>query len=82
MSILAYLRKLKYRYYVTMPLLLMTKTERIIFNLFMLISLYLLCTAVYLYFPSHVKTIVQRSYYYYAGAQDGPVSAGVKHTDL
>ncbi|KAK9465628.1 hypothetical protein V1512DRAFT_265494 [Lipomyces arxii] len=70
MFITTFLKQLKYKYYVTLPLYMLTKTERFILNTFFLVSLSMLFAAVYTYFPSHVKIIAQRAYYYYAGAQE------------
>ncbi|KAK9383326.1 uncharacterized protein V2V93DRAFT_364850 [Kockiozyma suomiensis] len=67
MGLVSLFQSVKYKYYVTLPLLMLTRTERCIFNAFLFTSLYLLCTAFYMYFPSHVKLIAQRVHYYYAG---------------
>ncbi|KAK9480354.1 hypothetical protein V1514DRAFT_326153 [Lipomyces japonicus] len=64
---LSLIKQLKYKYYVTLPLYMLTKTERLILNVFFFVSLAMLFTACYTYFPGHVKIIAQRGYYYYAG---------------
>ncbi|KAK9465629.1 hypothetical protein V1512DRAFT_265497 [Lipomyces arxii] len=64
----SFLKQLKYRYYVTLPLYIMTRTERCILNVFFIISLSMLFAGFYMYFPSHVKFMAQRAYYYYSGA--------------
>ncbi|KAK9463245.1 uncharacterized protein V1516DRAFT_667253 [Lipomyces oligophaga] len=67
MSIISMLKSLKFKYYITIPLYMLTPVEQLVLNTIVFTLLYLLCTAVYMYFPGHAKLIAQRAYYYYAG---------------
>ncbi|KAK9249001.1 hypothetical protein V1506DRAFT_526674 [Lipomyces tetrasporus] len=72
MFLITLFKQIKYKYYVTLPLYMLTRTERLILNAFFFVSLWMLFTACYMYFPSHVRVIAQRAYYYYAGVQVAP----------
>ena len=67
LSPLALLRRKLYQYEVTYSLYMLTPTEKVIFNTFLLFFLALLVAAIALYLPQHVTTIARRAYFYYAG---------------
>ncbi|KAK9375077.1 uncharacterized protein V1513DRAFT_478946 [Lipomyces chichibuensis] len=62
-----FIKKWKYRYDVTLPLYVMTRTEQLILNSFFFIGFVLLATAVYKYTPVQIQLVVKRAYYYYSG---------------
>ncbi|KAK9470115.1 uncharacterized protein V1510DRAFT_423967 [Dipodascopsis tothii] len=68
------LKQLKYKYYVTLPLYMLTRGERIVLNAFFFLLLAMLFTGVYTYFPNHLKVVAHRTYYYYAGGDAGDES--------
>ncbi|KAK9367639.1 hypothetical protein V1509DRAFT_625805 [Lipomyces kononenkoae] len=75
MFLISLFKQIKYKYYVTLPLYMLTKSERLILNAFFFVLLWMLFTACYMYFPTHVRVIAQRTYYYYAGVQVSPIAA-------
>ncbi|KAK9324556.1 hypothetical protein V1517DRAFT_43142 [Lipomyces orientalis] len=66
-SIWAFIKKWKYRYDVTLPLYVMTSSEKFILNSFLFTCLVLLATAIYTYTPVQIQVVVRRAYYYYSG---------------
>ncbi|KAK9455268.1 hypothetical protein V1511DRAFT_459368 [Dipodascopsis uninucleata] len=66
---MSFLKRLKYRYEVTMPLYVMTPTEAFIFNSFTLICLALLILTMCTYLPKSMQMFMSRTYYYYSGVE-------------
>ncbi|KAK9474187.1 uncharacterized protein V1510DRAFT_305849 [Dipodascopsis tothii] len=64
---IAFLQRLKYQYYITFPLYVMTPMERLVLNTFVAICLGLLTTTIYLYFPTQLRRLFVRAYYYCTG---------------
>ena len=73
-----WLRVQKYRYEVTIPLYMMTPTERIIFNTILLGLIVLLLTAIVYYLPNHLSVVSSRVWYYLVGEEGGIGGAGLK----
>ena len=80
-SLLNWLRVKKYQYEVTIPLYMMTPTERIIFNTILLGLIVMLVTAMVYYLPNHLSVVSSRVWYYLVGEEGeiGGDGAGLKN---
>jgi len=70
-SFIQWLQLKKYQYEVTFSLYMLTSTEKLIFNLILLLLLSLLITAATMYLPNHVILIYNRIWYYVHGNGTG-----------
>ncbi|KAJ6259736.1 hypothetical protein Dda_5374 [Drechslerella dactyloides] len=67
MSITTFIRRKVYQFEVTLSPYMLTSTEKIVFNTFILLFLGFLIAAITLYLPQHVQTIARRAYFYVVG---------------
>lgn len=66
-SFVRWLQVKNYQYEVTFSLYMLTRTEKIIFNIILVILFSLLITAASMYLPNHVALIYNRIWYYVHG---------------
>ncbi|MCJ1293830.1 hypothetical protein MMC34_005386 [Xylographa carneopallida] len=75
-SLFRWLQRKRYQYEVTFSLYMLTPTEKLIFNSFLVLFLSMIIIAGSLYLPEHVSTIMRRAWFYWAG--DEAVATGTK----
>ncbi|KAF2672516.1 hypothetical protein BT63DRAFT_422965 [Microthyrium microscopicum] len=65
--LVAWLKRKRYQYEVTVPLYMLTPTEQFIFNSLLFLCLAIMFIAAGLYLPDHIMKISGRVYYYVNG---------------
>ncbi|KAI9756976.1 MAG: hypothetical protein M4579_003634 [Chaenotheca gracillima] len=76
-TILRWLQRKRYQYEVTFSLYMLTPIEKFIFNSFLFLFLSMIIIAASLYLPHHIKFLVSRAWFYYAGDEVTSVTAAV-----
>ncbi|KAF8471909.1 hypothetical protein BDZ91DRAFT_716808 [Kalaharituber pfeilii] len=66
-AFIRFLQRKRYQYEVTLPLYMLTPTEKFAFNAFMFGFLSMLVFAASLYLPQHIATITSRAWFYLVG---------------